>query len=124
MRDWCGSGKTAWIGCLPTIFKVRRRTFKRIPWEQAIDDVAKKLSAIVNEHGPRSFALMGAGTIGCPSQGVFAVNVLRGLGSQYYYNALAQELTGRYWADGKTYGNQALHTKLHMEETDMLLTVG
>jgi len=99
-------------------------TFERISWEQAIEEVAEKLSAIVNEHGPRSFAMMGAGTIGCASQGVFAINVLRGLGSQYYYNALAQELTGRYWADGKTYGNQNLHTEPHIEETDMLLTVG
>ena len=99
-------------------------TFEKISWDQAIDEVAEKLSAIVSEHGPRSFALMGAGTMGCPSQGPFAVNVLRGLGSQYYYNALAQELTGRYWADGKTYGNQALHTEPHMEDTDMLLTVG
>ncbi|MFC1895492.1 molybdopterin-dependent oxidoreductase [Thermodesulfobacteriota bacterium] len=99
-------------------------TFERITWEQAIDEVAEKLSAIVNEHGPRSFALMGGGSMGCALQGIFAVNLLRGLGSQYFYNALAQELTGRYWADGKTYGNQALHVEPHLEEADMLLVVG
>ena len=100
--------------------------FKRISWEQAIDEIAEKLSAIVNKHGPRSFALMGGApfAFGCPSQGVFAVRLLRGLGSQYYYNALAQELTGRYWADGKSFGNQALHTIPHIDETDMLLLVG
>jgi len=100
-------------------------TFKRISWEQAIDEVAEKLSAVVNEHGPRSFALMmGGGSIGCPSQGVYAINVLRGLGSQYFYSALAQELTGRFWVDGKTFGNQHLHTIPHLDETDMLMTVG
>jgi anaerobic selenocysteine-containing dehydrogenase len=99
-------------------------TFERISWEQAIDEIAEKLSAIVNEHGPRSFALMGGGSIGCALQGIFAINVLRGLGSQYFYNALAQELTGRYWADGKTYGNQALHAIPHLDETDMLLVFG
>jgi anaerobic selenocysteine-containing dehydrogenase len=100
-------------------------SFESISWEQAVDEVAEKLSAIVNENGPRSFALMmGGGTIGCPSQGVLAINVLRGLGSQYFYSALAQELTGRFWVDGKTFGSQHLHTIPHLDETDMLLTVG
>jgi len=100
-------------------------TFEKISWEQAIDEVAEKLSAIVNQYGPRSFALMmGGGTAGCPSQGVFAINVLRGLGSQYFYSALAQELTGRYWADGKAFGNQHLHTIPQLDETQMLLAVG
>ncbi len=98
--------------------------FEKISWDQAIDEVAEKLTAIVNEHGPRSFALMGGGTLACPSQGVFAVNVLRGLGSQYFYNALAQELTGRYWVDGKTFGNQHLHSEPDLGQTDMLLAVG
>ena len=99
-------------------------TFERISWDRAIDEIAEKLSTLINEHGPRSFALMGGGTIGCALQGMFAINLLRGLGSQYFYNALAQELTGRYWADGKTYGNQALHATPHLDETDMLLAVG
>ncbi|MFH1883523.1 MAG: molybdopterin-dependent oxidoreductase, partial [Planctomycetota bacterium] len=99
-------------------------TFERISWDQAIGEVAERLSAIVNKTGPRSFALMGGGSIGCASQGIFALNLLRGLGSQYFYNALAQELTGRYWADGKTYGSQGLHAKPHLDETDMLLVFG
>lgn len=98
--------------------------FERISWDRVIDEIAEKLSGLVSEHGPRSFALMGGGTLGCPSQGAFAVNMLRGLGSQYFYNALAQELTGRYWADGQAFGNQSLHSTPHLEATDMLLVVG
>jgi anaerobic selenocysteine-containing dehydrogenase len=100
-------------------------SFKKISWEQAIDEVAERLTAIINEHGPRSLALMmGGGNLGCSTQVPFAVNVLRGLGSQYFYSALAQELTGRFWVDGKTYGNQNLHSTPHLDETDMLLVVG
>jgi anaerobic selenocysteine-containing dehydrogenase len=99
-------------------------TFERISWGQAIAEIAEKISALIDEHGPRSFALMGGGSLGCALQGLFAINVLRGLGSQYFYNALAQELTGRYWADGKTYGNQALHAIPHLDEPDMLLVFG
>jgi anaerobic selenocysteine-containing dehydrogenase len=100
-------------------------SFERISWEQAIDEIATKLSGIVNEHGPRSLALvMGNGSIGCPAQGPFAFNLLRGLGSQYFYTALAQELTGRFWVDGKTYGDQNLHTHPDLHETNMLMLVG
>ncbi len=88
-------------------------------------EVAEKCSGIVNEHGPRSLAMMlGGGNLGCPTQGIFAVSFLRGMGSQYLYSALAQELTGRYWVDGKTFGNQSLHSTPHLDETDMLLIVG
>jgi len=100
-------------------------SFEKISWDRAINEIAGRLSSIVTEHGPRSLALMmGGGAVGCPSQGAFAVNVLRGLGSQYFYTALAQELTGRYWVDGKTFGNQHLHSTPDLDNTDMLLTVG
>ena len=100
-------------------------SFVKISWKQAIDEVAEKFTKIVDEHGPRSLALMlGGGNMGCPTQGAFAVNFLRGLGSQYLYSALAQELTGRYWVDGKTFGNQNLHLIPDLAETDMLLAVG
>jgi len=71
-------------------------SFERISWDRATTEVAEKLKEIVDKHGPRSFALMGGGTLGCPAQGPFAAGLLRAMGSQYRYNALAQELTGRY----------------------------
>ncbi len=99
-------------------------TFKKISWEQAIEEIAEKVSSLVDRHGPRSLALMGGITIGCTMQGRFAANLLQGLGSQYHYTALAQELTGRFWVDGKTYGNQYLHTQPQIAKTDMLMIVG
>jgi anaerobic selenocysteine-containing dehydrogenase len=98
--------------------------FERISWDQAINEIAARLKAIVEEHGSRSLALMGGGTIGCMSQGPFAVGLLRAMGSQYVYNALAQELTGRYWVDGECFGNQNRHTVPDLEHTDMVLMVG
>ncbi len=79
-------------------------TFQKISWDQALDEIAVKLAAIVNEHGPRSFALMGGDGKGCDLQGAFARGVLNGLGSQYRYRALAQEVTGMFWADGRCFG--------------------
>jgi anaerobic selenocysteine-containing dehydrogenase len=98
--------------------------FKRISWDQAISEIAEKLSAIVEEHGPHSFALMGGFTLGGTLQNPFAANVLRGLGSHYHYNALGQELTGKFWADGKAFGNQHIHLMPDLGHADMLLAVG
>ena len=98
--------------------------FERISWDQAIDEIAARLKENVDEHGPRSLAMMGGGTVACMSQGAFSVGLLRAMGSQYFYNALAQELTGRYWADGECFGNQNRHTVPDLEHTDMVLMVG
>jgi len=98
--------------------------FERVSWDQAINEIAARLNVIVEEHGPRSLALMGGGTIGCMSQGQFSVGLLHAMGSQYFYNALAQELTGRYWADGESFGNQNRHTSPDLAHTDMVLMVG
>ena len=91
-------------------------TFQRISWDQALDEITEKLTHILDAHGPRAFALMGGGGL--------ARDVLNGLGSQYHYGSLAQELTGKYWADGRSFGGQFLHTVPNMKETDMLLAVG
>jgi len=98
--------------------------FTKISWDEAISEIAEKLSAIVEEHGPHSFALMGGFTLGGMLQIPFATNVLRGLGSHYHYNALAQELTGKFWADGKAFGNQHIHLMPDLDQADMLLAVG
>lgn len=98
--------------------------FKRISWDQAITEIGERLSAIVKEHGPRSFALMGGLSVGCTLQAPLAEGILRGLGSQYHYNALGQELTGRFWANGKNFGSEYVHLMPDFDRTDMLLAVG
>jgi anaerobic selenocysteine-containing dehydrogenase len=100
-------------------------SFEKISWATAVDEIGEKLSSIVSAHGPRSLALMfGGGLLGCPSQGAFAIGLLRAMGSQYAYGALAQELTGRFWVDGETFGNQDLHAEPDWENTDFVLMVG
>jgi anaerobic selenocysteine-containing dehydrogenase len=98
--------------------------FERVSWDQALDEIAEKLQAIVDAHGPHSLALMGGGTLASPVQMRFGLTVLNELGSQYVYNAIAQELTGRFWVDGRTFGRQTIHPTADEEEADMLLIVG
>ena len=98
--------------------------FERISWDQAIDEIADKLKSIVGQHGPRSFAYMGASTQGCHFEAAFGVRLMRGLGSQYHYGALAQEFAGAFWVIGRTHGRQYLHDGPDVDDTDVLLTFG
>lgn len=95
-----------------------------VSWDQALDEIASKLIRIVDEHGPRSFAYMGGGGQGCHFEAAFGVALMRGLGSQYHYNPIAQELTGLFWVNGRGLGRQYLSTIPDDHETDMLLAIG
>ena len=99
-------------------------SFERISWDQAIDEIASKLKSIVGQYGPRSFAYMGGGGQGCHFEAAFGVRLMRGLGSQYQYSALAQEFAGAFWVCGRTHGRQYLHDQPDVSNTDVLLVLG
>lgn len=99
-------------------------TFERISWDQAIEEIAAKLKSIVGQYGPRSFAYMGGGGQGCHFEAAFGVRLMRGLGSQYMYTALAQEFSGAFWVCGRTHGGQYLHDQPDVNNTDLLLVFG
>ncbi|MCP4130544.1 MAG: molybdopterin-dependent oxidoreductase [bacterium] len=99
-------------------------SFVKISWEEAIGEIAEKFKRVVDEHGPRSFAYMGGGGQGCHFEAAFGVTLLRGLGSHYHYNALAQELTGIFWAQGRLTGKQYLFSIPDEHETEMLFGIG
>jgi len=97
--------------------------FERISWDQAIDEIAAKLKGIVDQYGPRSFAYMGGGGQGCHFEAAFGVRLMRGLGSQYHYSALAQEFAGAFWVCGRTHGRQYLQDHPDVNNTDLLLVL-
>ena len=98
--------------------------FEKISWDQAINEIAARLRAIVDAHGPKAVAYMGGGGQGCHFEAAFGVRLIRALGSHYHYNALAQELTGSYWVWGRVLGRQNLLIGTDHHNTDMLVAVG
>lgn len=104
--------------------RTARGGFDPIPWDQAITEIAQKLRAIIGQHGPRGLAYMGGAGQGCHLEAAFGVRLLRALGSRYHYNALAQELTGHFWAGGRFLGRQYLGTIPDEERTELLLAWG
>ncbi len=98
--------------------------FERISWDQAVDEIATKLKGIIDQYGPRAFAYMGGGGQGCHFEAAFGVRLMRSLGSQYQYSALAQEFSGAFWVCGRTHGKQYLHDQPDVNNTDLLLVFG
>ncbi len=98
--------------------------FKKISWEQALDEIADKLGKVIDRHGPRSFAYMGGGGQGCHFDALFGIQFMRALGSRYHYNPLAQELTGYFWVNGRVLGRQNRVPIPHEDGADMLVAWG
>lgn len=77
---------------------------------QAMDEIAEKVQAIVEEHGPRSVALYtGTGQIGPWAAGPISVAWLMGLGSQMHFTSSTIDQPGKHiamaahglWAGGE-----------------------
>jgi len=98
--------------------------FERISWEQAIDEISAKLKDIIEKNGPRSYAYMGGGGQGCHFEAASGVTLMKALGSKYYYNAIAQELTGQFWASGRATGKQYKFAIPDEHNCDMLVGIG
>lgn len=98
--------------------------FRAIGWDQALDEIAEKLRRIIDAHGPRALAYMGGGGQGCHFEAAFGVRLLRGLGGQYHYNALGQELTGHFWAIGRFLGKQYLNPIPDESGCEVLVALG
>lgn len=98
--------------------------FVKIPWEQAISEIAAKLEEITKKQGPRALAYMGGGGQGSHVETAFGRTLLTSLGSQYHYSPLAQELTGLFWVNGRAYGRQNLHLGPDLDRAENFLVIG
>ena len=67
---------------------------------------------------------MGGGGQGCHVEAGFGRTLLTALGSQYHYSALAQELSGLFWVNGRAYGRQNLHTGADLDRAKNFLVIG
>lgn len=86
---------------------LRRRPdgeFERVSWETAIADIAERLMAIRTAHGGQSIAMVGIGGQANHMSAAYALAVMEGLGSQWWFNAYAQEKTQNHLVDGWMFG--------------------
>ncbi len=98
--------------------------FEPISREQAIEEIARKIREIVDRNGPRSLAYMGGGAQGGWLEAAFGVNLLRAMGSQYYYSSAGQEFSGLFWVCGRLFGKQYLVSMPDEEASEILVAWG
>ncbi len=77
-----------------------------VSWDQAIGEIADKMRALVDRHGPRCLAYMGGSSQGGHMEAAFGLNILRNMGSRYYYSSAGQEFSGIWWLLGRMLGRQ------------------
>ena len=78
---------------------LRRRSdgsFERVTWERAIGEIAARLSAIRQQHSPRSIGLVGIGGQANHMDAPYGLTFLSALGSKRWFNAFAQEKTQHF----------------------------
>jgi anaerobic selenocysteine-containing dehydrogenase len=66
-------------------------SFERVTWDEAIGEIAAKLTAIRSANGPRAIGLVGVGGQANHMDAAYALSWLSGLGSKRWFNAFAQE---------------------------------
>ena len=86
---------------------LRRRpdgAYEEIDWDTAIAEIAEKFLDIKARHGGETILYYGGGSQGNHIGGSYADSTLKALGNKFRSNALAQEKTGEFWAQGRMMG--------------------
>lgn len=87
--------------------------YERISWEQAYREIGEKGRKILDEHGPRSFAVLGGGTTSFQTPMGVIGPMMKAIGGQYVTCPVGVEFMGAWWSNGRIFGSQ-----LHMLEPD------
>lgn len=99
--------------------------FERVSWDEALDDIATRLSAIVAEHGgeavtaylgnPASFATM---------HPAYMNGFLKALGADKKFNSMHTDTGAKNLVLELTYGNPYRYTFPDLEDCDFLIVIG
>lgn len=99
-------------------------SFEPVSWDEAIAEIARRIVAIRDAHGPQTLAFYGGAGQGNQLALPWAVGFRMAMGTPYMYHALGQEKTGEFWLDGHLFGSQTCHTGRDIEHTDFVIFSG
>jgi formate dehydrogenase len=100
-------------------------TFVDVSWAEAIDGIATRLRAIVDEHGPRAVGVY----LGNPNAfnamaAVGAFQLVRALGSDRAFSSASQDCSNKYATAELLYGVASANPIPDLERTELLLLIG
>lgn len=99
--------------------------FSQTSWEDAIGDIAPRLKALIDEHGPESVAVyMGNpsafNALGAVAAGIFA----QALGIKRFFFAGTQDCTNKFAISEILYGSAEVHPIADLDHADYVLMMG
>ena len=98
--------------------------YECISWEQAYKEIAEKANHILKVHGPRSAAVIGAGTAAVQTAAATAAPMLMAMGSQYIFNPIGVEFMADWWSHGRIFGDQLHFLEADDERSDVMIYWG
>ncbi len=111
------------------VHPLRRRAggggFERVSWEEALDDIGRRLRAVLERHGPASVGwYMGNPGAFSYAHTLWVKGFLDALGSPHYYSAGSQDVNNRFAASALLYGTPLLVPIPDLARTAFLLILG
>ena len=100
-------------------------TFVDVAWDDALDDIASRLQAIIDEHGPSAVALyLGNPTAFNATAGPAGGLFLLQLGSDRIFTAGSQDCSNKFAIGEMLWGSAQVHLIPDLDHTDHLLLLG
>jgi anaerobic selenocysteine-containing dehydrogenase len=99
--------------------------FVDITWDEATEEIATQLRALVDEHGPRAVGLY----LGNPNAfnamaGAGCIQFIRTLGSDRVFSSASQDCSNKYATAELLYGVPQANPIADIERTELLLVIG
>jgi len=99
--------------------------FERVSWDEALDDIARRLRSIIKKHGRESFAtFLGNPVTGNASGGVGYEGFRAATGSPWNYGVNGEDAASFIAACALQFGSPVLMPKPDLWHTDFLLIAG
>jgi anaerobic selenocysteine-containing dehydrogenase len=99
--------------------------FERVSWDEALDDIARRLRSIIDRHGPGSFAtFIGNPVTGNASGGIGYEGFRAATGSKWNYGINGEDAASFIAACTLQFGSPVLMPKPDLWHTDFLLMAG
>ncbi|MGQ4618944.1 molybdopterin-dependent oxidoreductase [Nocardia sp. R7R-8] len=103
----------------------RHGNFVPVTWDEALDDIAGRVQALVARHGPNSIAYYSGNPAGFSMAGhMWSKMFLEHLGSKGSYSAAPQDTSSRWAASHFLYGNSHETPLPDLDHTDFFLCFG
>lgn len=99
--------------------------WNEVSWAEAASEVAERLRAVIDRHGPGSIAVyIGNPNAFNPLAGPAAAMFLLSLGSGLVFSSATQDCANKFTASELLYGSPDIHPVADVERTDHLLVLG